>query len=1043
MNLLNKTVSFVAVMACIPAAFAVTARPSVTTAAASRLRMPTMSLSSSVTGTTSTSGSSSSSTLLAGAECIDAYRECIEADDACGPDFAECTNRVLFHVHMPKCISTLAQCNASGITSLFGTSSTTALSDGKVTATTGEITDYTYPLESSVLGQMITAAEIANRYDTSTCVKRYTSCLKKDSVCGNDFELCTTDKEFKTQKLFCESTLARCQGEGKMELFGKTDTTSAPTASSRLGVMISEGAALAAINAVSTCYKVVDQCILNACAKNPFKCMDGSSDLSTKLADAINNGTTITDDMLANLANNINNAQVSGYIRGACMDTIGSNKYCYATFLGEGKMPTASELRDADNQEMVYDEAYGARMNAAMKAKLSDLINKFDTTAKTKCSDTIKSCAMRACGDGNGAVCYSTVFGNASKSINGTATYDEIKTGCADIVNTDLYCKYAAANISGSGEYVYMFSDDTAFGKLFPAYDATSASNDPISVVSALNATLANSFNDAVLAQKKKQCQTVATSCVKSMCGSDYVNCYRNRTDIYSSLTNTGDTSFDNSMNKVGGVLDYTIVLGLCLDTVKNASVCEDHLAIEAAKLTVKNDGSTSVWGDATSVRGGWIDAGGATSIEAELDERIAMLDDNGNPLCRNKTTMAQGTCGEMDENGNIYDEPLYIDTYTYHQSQAASTLFRDLIYDLDKEAQAKYNAKITREQNMCMSSNAGGIMGNKDHGSTYMWVKLRSKKVPNDYTVRGLETNDYIASNDLYGSFCRIRVTLHSDDRDIQKILEKGQKWANGYFAVGDTFSCGSWIPSEDLEEIANEISCTRANGKWENDKCSVGDQALKTRGWLTAVGALGTAIGGGFLGDAIANGDVMGGLTGLGDNKVNDNQKAANMCQQYATEAKNKATSSATVADITTAQRNLDRALTYAKNLNVSKDVRDAAEDALDAMTTTNASSQYSIVVGALDDLIAECEYMTEDNQTKNKGKRVLGASLGAALTGAAGGLTVYYATKDIQESNLTAEQKTAYEEWMNSIGKHIYCYIGGEEAGTYGDMITTSLE
>lgn len=395
--------------------------------------------------------------------------------------------------------------------------------------------------------------------------------------------------------------------------------------------MIAEGASLAAINAVSTCYKVVDQCILNACATNPYRCNENSSMTTVDLVDAINNGemAATTDSIVES----VTNSAVASYIKNSCLDTIGSNKYCYATFLGDGMMPTSSQLKDEDNQEEVYDEAYASRMNSAMKSKIADLVDKFDTKAKEKCTETIKSCAMRTCGGGSGAACYSQVFGATDKSINNKVSHAEIKTGCAAVVNTDTYCKYAAANPNASGPYSYMYINNDAFDTLFPEYDEDG--NDPIGVVAALNASLANNYSDAAIAQMKRQCQSVATSCVKSMCGNDYVNCYRNRTDVYSSLTNTGNTTFDKSMNKVGGVLDYTIVLGLCLDTVKNATVCEEHLAIERNKLKIANSNAASSWGT-NSVRGDWIDAGSATSIDAET-ERVPAVDENGNALCTTK----------------------------------------------------------------------------------------------------------------------------------------------------------------------------------------------------------------------------------------------------------------------------------------------------------------------------------------------------------------------------------------------------------------------
>jgi hypothetical protein len=62
---------------------------------------------------------------------------------------------------------------------------------------------------------------------------------------------------------------------------------------------------------------------------------------------------------------------------------------------------------------------------------------------------------------------------------------------------------------------------------------------------------------------------------------------------------------------------------------------------------------------------------------------------------------------------------------------------------------------------------------------------------------------------------------------------------------------------------------------------------------------------------------------------------------------------------------------------------------------------------------------------------------------VTTIAGGVLAYKATRDIQQSSLDSEQRAAYEEFMNTIGNHISCYIGGDEAGSYGDIITTSIE
>ena len=1017
MHLFKNSIGLFAVLCTMPAAFAApsratteTGRLAVVTSAASR--MPTLAVG--ISGSSTSTGTTTTSSLLADKDCIDAYTECAKGADVCGENFEECTTKVLFHGKMPNCLSTLSQCSSAGVNSLFGTSNIAALANVASKNSYGEVTEYTYPTDGSVLGQMITAAAISNQYDTSTCVRRYTSCLKKESVCGADFELCTTDKEFRKQRVFCDSTLARCQGEGVTELLGTSTRTATPTKNSRVGEMIAEGAALAAVNAVSTCYKTVDQCILNACAANPYKCYENSSQSVVDLVEAINNGTPVTTELVESI---VNKSTIAAYIKGACLDTIGGSKYCYATFIGNGQMPTSAQLRDEDNQEEIYDEAYAARMNAAMKTKIADLVEKFDTKAKAKCTETIKSCAMRTCGGGVGAACYAAVYGSNDKSINGSATYGEIKTGCSSIVNTDANCKYAAANPNSTGSYSYTYINRDAFDILFPEYEG-GAENDVVGIVAALNASLATNYNDAAIANMKKQCQSVATSCVRSLCGSDYVNCYRNRTDIHSDLTKSGNDSFDRSMNKVGGVLDYTIVLGLCLDTIKNASVCEEHLAIEANNIK-----ATSDWGGKTSVRDGWIDAGSASKIEGTKTE-VPLTDAYGNELCRTADG-DEGICNTVSADGKVYDIPETVEYSTWVQSQAASSLFKDLIYDIEKEAQAKYNAKITKEQNMCMSSNNGGIMGKNDTGSTFMWVKLKGDRVPKDYTVNGLKQTAFTASNDLYGSFCRVRITLQSDDKKIQEAM-KGKTWTAAYFATGDSFTCGSWIPEKDLQDIANAV----ASEETENMRKSQDRTAF----WTTALGVIGGGIGGVALGEGIRNGNILGGLTNL---STTDTKTAAKQCA-------NRIDALYSSTDEVYRKRYLSAAATAAQSAGVDATFISGATSVSDICVKDAETGKCTAKnIPAIDALKQECNMAQYTENKSNAGNNWGITAVSAGVTALAGGLLVHKATRDIQKSNLDSAQKAAYEEWMNNVGRHITCYIGGDEAGNYGDIITTSVE
>ena len=1072
MSLLKKTIGFIAILGVVPAAFALTARPSIVGTASTRI--PTMRAYTTTTSTTTTTAS-----LLADAECIEAYTDCLEDSGVCGSGLIDCTNKTLFFSKRPLCTSTLMQCSASGINSLFGTSNQTLFSNKD---SDGE---YIYPTDGSVLGQLIEAAAINNRLDTSSCVRTYTNCLKKDDVCGQDFELCTTNKEFKVQKIFCESTLARCQNDGLLELFGTSNTSANPTSSSRVGIMISEGAALAAVNAVSTCYKVVDNCFLNACKKNPFKCKEGASKDIVDSVDMMlseNNQLLVTKSGDFSYQNQNTRSDVSAFLRNSCLDTIGTNKYCYATFVGKGAMPTDSQLRDENNQDMVYSEAYSSRMNNSLRAKIDEMIDEFDTEAKSNCAETIMNCAMSTCGGGIGAVCYSTVFGSTTKTINNGIPYNEIKTGCLSVVNTDANCKYAASSLTDDGLYSYTYLDETAFDTLFPEYKASDPNNDPIGVIARLNASLSTSFNDAALAQKKKQCQATITSCVQTNCGTDYENCYRNRTDVYSSLTNSGSTTFDKSMNKVGGVLDYTIILGLCLDTVKTASTCSDHLAIEAQKVSYEMaNNKEGVWGDSSTVRDAWLGSGDATKVSETIENTVYVKDDNGNYLCKNSVGV-QGICDTTSPDGDVFDEPVTIDFYTYAQEQGAKTLFESLLYDLEKEAQAKYNAKLTYQQNMCMAANSGGIMGSSDLGSSFMWVKLKNNKIPSDYSVSGLKTTDFVASNDIYGSFCRVRITLQSADKDIQ---EKLKKYSTAYFATGDTFTCGSWIPKEELENIATSVAASSVADKAESQK--------NTRTWLTILGTIGSGVGGGFLTDKLQDGDLLGGLLGTNKQTNSENIKTqyANLLGAYTGE------SNAAIAygygqgmlDLAEQADVANKTIKAAKEalektvLDNSKDISKINEDIQEAKD--NNQNAYT---GLADSAKTNCEklekeigeeekkseletavnegsmtaYKNEANEqftslkllvdsavdngdveNKTSRKRAITNLVGAGISAAAGGIIINRLTKNIQDSSLSAEEKQAYEEWMSNVGDKIHCYLGEEDLGTYGEYISISIE
>lgn len=1041
------------------------ARPSVAMGTNAARRLPTMISATTLAAISSTSTTSTTTTtdddssLMDMTECVDKYTECIKDPDVCGFDFEECTTSELFYAKKPQCNSVLLQCSAAGINTLFGTSDTTELS------AKNSSDEYMYPTAGSVLGQFIEAGAINNRLDTSSCVKRYTSCLKKESVCGEDFELCTSNSEFKKQKIYCESTLARCVDAGKTELFGSTNTSSNPTSASRLGVMIKEGADLASVNAVSTCYKVTDQCILNACGANPYRCLVDSTTTIVNATDVVNDDPAAKKEDSASTVDVITTALVSRYIRSACSDTIGGNKYCFMT-ANEGKVPTASQLIDEDERDNVYSNIYSSRMNTTLREKIQKMADTFDKKAKDKCSDTITACAMRSCGSGLGSACYSRVFGNkancfdgssmvagSSCSINGTSTYSEIKIGCESIVNTDANCKYAAASMGTTG-YTYQYADSGAFDKLFPMFET---GTDPIGVVSRLNASLADNYNDAAIEKMAKQCRNTAVSCIRSLCGTDFTNCYRNRTDVMADGYDTGVSSFDNSMNKLGGVLDFNIIRGLCVSTIKDADVCDEHLKIQSIK-NYDSKNAASGWGDKTSVRDSWVDAIKGYQKVGEATTQVLMgcrAKKGTSDTCDAKADNVNlvEDCGTVDEDGCIYDVEYYISETDYAFSMSVDSLFQEVLGDIELEAQAKYNAKLTSEQNMCVSANSGGIMGNREMSSTYQWVKLRSKRIPKNYSTAGLKINDFVASNDLYGSFCRARVTIQSDDPDIQSALQsKNQNWSTAYFAVGDVFTCGSWIPQDKLQEIATMAACkaAKANGTIDrNVDCKSGDTYDKvgmTTGqkWATAAATIGSA-GLGVVGmELLQTQTGLGGLLNTTTNKSSD-KRALETSYANAKALYDEYCGSNGIA------KGEDKCFTMSTGRNVGIFGMRTYQIKIDT-SKTPAECDTSKATHSCDDLEAYIDDIkTNALQIDDKGnstvtgvwQKGLGRgvvdTVGAAALGITGGLATSQNIKASNRQKFTADE----QEFMNRVGDHIYCFIGADEAGTYGDLIEISLD
>ena len=70
---------------------------------------------------------------------------------------------------------------------------------------------------------------------------------------------------------------------------------------------------------------------------------------------------------------------------------------------------------------------------------------------------------------------------------------------------------------------------------------------------------------------------------------------------------------------------------------------------------------------------------------------------------------------------------------------------------------------------------------------------------------------------------------------------------------------------------------------------------------------------------------------------------------------------------------------------------------------------------------------------------GWRIGADAIGATALGITGGLATGQNIKAANRQRFTEAQ----QEFMNNVGNHIYCFIGADEAGTYGDLIEISVD
>jgi len=430
-------------------------------------------------------------------------------------------------------------------------------------------------------------------------------------------------------------------------------------------------------------------------------------------------------------------------------------------------------------------------------------------------------------------------------------------------------------------------------------------------------------------------------------------------------------------------------------------------------------------WGNNKSVANAWgTVARGYTMSEykyADTDENLCIANADPDNGCTEEEANELYECG-TSANGCKYNVKI---TYTDYQLKLATdTLFRQVLGTLEREAQANYNAKLTEEQNMCVAANSGGVMGRKDMTGTYRWVKLKKNKVPKSYATAGLTDKDIDKSNDLYGSFCAARVTLQSDDADIQEAIRSGSAWATTYFAVGDVFTCGSWIPQSELQDIAQTV----ANRQLKDKKRT--DLTMSQKWWVAGATLLGGAAAGGAA-DLLQTKTGLGGLLGTSSDSTSK-----------LTETERKKLMDNYTANLTVYNNDCDSKRSVTKNLGRASK---GAEAGFSLYMFTSGGSSHTC--GNLEDYLDSLQSrlnIKSDGSAKDPDNARRWVDVGAGVLGAAGTAWATIDTmKDSNQKEYDAEEKRIKDEFMANVGSHIFCFIGAEEAGTFGDVVEVGME
>jgi len=912
---------------------------------------------------------------------------------------------------------------------------------------------------------------------TARCISRYTDCLKKDDVCGEHFELCAEStgidqyKEFNQNKIMCQDVLATCPIDAINGLFGSnlgeeepekidcngvmtpiarklfegktrktlTELTIENESNSRIAALIREGNLYAANNAVPTCYKLVDQCFARACTPNPYYCKSGTSfDVAGKLE---GKDCRTNEDLNSPgcYLEPINMRHIKDFLSRACIDTVGTSQACYMTTFPDAGPPRPSDLVKQENREDIFDLVFSERFigqnKTNMERKIDELIAQAVENARAQCRDTIVQCAMNSCAEGNGAACYAQAQASSGTiDIAGISTRPAIKLGCEGIISNDPSCRFVEVEmfVNADGVFDGFSYKEDVFNNLFQCSNSTGTSpaccttapcklgSDPTGAIASLNTRLSSSFSAGSIDRIRQQCRSTVKSCITNRCGSGYDMCYTGGGAFNTGVDDWIPAVIDTS-RRADGTLDRGIVIGLCYDTVTNDPICKDHFDVLEALRTKSN---TPSWGTSNSIDNAWRSAVDAPHISVQqqisVDNKLQCTAGYNKKIVGDCGTKVDPSC--QDELCETYNNPA-LEVEIEKGVIAVGQVFNDVLSEMNDTIQQERRARKTREFNRCMSGNSGTNLA-------YAWVKhtggTNFKNFDRmNYALNGLNTS-FIESRDPGDGFCAIAVELRSTDSEIQKILSDRTSIGSGhlsinsagttrFFAVGDSFDCGSWIPEDTINEIAKRIH-----------KNELDDG--KGRRWLTSLGVAALTGGAGAITTHVLNN--KGKRSGiLNNNKEAENKEVANSCINKIKSAIGK------IKNVTIDGNNVCQI--PSSGLEISSEISRDSGCNIEAHPKTDEHSKAKEAAEKL------CQNLREQSETitKTVGGNNQAWNMGINTTAAT--LAGFGTTMAIMKNRAERAADEAEQKWRDDMEDKTCCYIGTQKVACFGDTVMTSLD